>query len=154
MNPFQANLTRKLHQLLTQQSRMWCVVFAFGCMFSGLMNSPLHAAGCHYSSETIQGVDPFGNPLALNILKTYNGGEFQYYAIPEGRACDGPSCRSVPPIHITSQPAVTTSDRVDLSFLVLVESIVEPFYAGPLCGCSASFVASPVLDGLLRPPTV
>lgn len=128
------------------------VVAAICC----LMAVPAWAAGCHDASgrSTIRAADPFGNPLSDNIVKKYNGGEFTYYVLPDGIPCHGPSCRSLPPVNMTSQPAVVGSDRVDMTFLSGQVCVDESFFAGHyLCWRSVA-PCSPVLSGLLRPPAV
>ncbi len=135
-----------------QQMLVCCVVAAICTLFA----APAWASGCHdlRVGATVHGLDPFGNPLPENIVKTYSGGEFAYYLLPNGKTCNGPSCRSLPPVNMTSQPAIASSDRVDITFLsqqvlAVRTSCVQQFWFSP-----AVCLSSPVLDGLFRPPTV
>ncbi len=128
-----------------------------GCIvFLGLAMLPTtgRGAGCHDSRQSVQGLDPYGNPLAENIVKTYSGGEFNYFVLPTGRLCEGPACRGIPPITITSQPAVTSTDRVNITFGECRISAGERLRSGRLCYQLELNFCNPVLDGLLRPPTI
>jgi hypothetical protein len=150
------NLAPKLSILkplqLLQNSLLGLFVAALIVSLAG----PTFAAGCHTATHglSVRGVDPFGNPLPENVVKTYNGGEFAYYILPAGKSCNGPSCRGLPPTNMTSQPAAGTSDRVDISCICNRNPAGETYYVGPLCLWPSSTLRSPVLGDLLRPPTV
>ena len=121
-----------------------------------MLVAPAWAAGCHDSrvGSSENGLDPYGNPLPENIVKKYSGGAFTYYVLPSGKSCHGPSCRSLPLASLTSQPAVASSERVDLTFLSQQVDAVQASSPRQFWFWPAECPCSPVLDGLLRPPTV
>lgn len=127
------------------------VVFAW----SLVAGSSAQAAGCAHRTENMSnGLDPFGNPLASNVLKVYSGGEFHYYVLPEGKTCNGPNCKGAPPKNMAAVPPVITSERCDLTFLCKNESVGTLLYCNRFVFWPTVRPTSPVLDGLLRPPTV
>ena len=124
-------------------------------VLSAGINGRVHAAGCAHRTENVQtGVDPFGKPLAANVVKVYNGGEFKYYMLPTGKSCQGPSCENAPPSRMSSVPAVVNSERTDLSFLSSCLPIGYSLYCDRFVSWPGAWPASAELDGLLRPPTV
>ena len=134
-------------------SRLAVCALALLVLSAGLSNRA-HAAGCAHRTENVQtSVDPFGKPLAANVVKIYSGGEFKYYVLPTGKSCNGPSCESAPPSHMNSVPAVVHSDRTDLSFLSNCLPIGYSHYCDRFVSWPAPWPASVELDGLLRPPT-
>jgi hypothetical protein len=137
---------------LTTHRMVWLVVIV---AFSMTFSSAAQAAGCvHRTENTSIGLDPFGNPLASNVLKVYSGGEFHYHVLPQGKPCNGPNCKGVPPINMSSVPQVITSDRCDLTFLTNNASVGTLHNRNQFIVRLILRPTSPVLDGLLRPPTV
>ncbi len=119
------------------------------------ISSMTEAAGCaHRTENASSGLDPFGNPLASNVFKVYSGGEFHYYVLPQGKSCNGPNCKGKPPIDMSSVPQVITSERCDLTFLANNSSVGTLHYCNQFVFWPSYRPTSPVLDGLLRPPTV
>lgn len=128
-------------------------VMAFASVFT--QGSSVQAAGCVHRTENVSnGLDPFGNPLANNVLKIYSGGEFHYYVLPEGKPCNGPNCKGAPPVNMSSVPQVITSERCDLTFLANNSCVGTLHYFNQHVSWPTFRPTSPVLDGLLRPPTV
>ncbi len=124
-------------------------------VLSGGINGRARAAGCAHRTENVQSsVDPFGKPLAANVVKVYNGGEFKYYMLPTGKSCHGPSCESAPPSRMSSVPVVVNSERTNLSFLTSTSPIGYSLYCDHFISWPAAWPVSVELDGLLRPPTV
>ena len=132
---------------------VWAV--AFVAFNTGFCNG-VQAAGCaHRTENATNGLDPFGNPLASNILKVYSGGEFHYYVLPQGKSCNGPNCKGAPPSEMTSVPPVIASERCDLTFLTNGSSASRSHYfCDRFVFWPTTRPTSIVLDGLLRPPTV
>lgn len=131
---------------------VWKVLFAV--LAVGMINSSALAGCAHRTENTSVSLDPFGNPLAANVLKVYSGGEFQYYAMPLGKSCKGPNCNGLPPSKMTTLPPVVASERCDLTFLSQSGFVRTLHYCNEFVFWSATRPTSPVLDGLLRPPTV
>jgi hypothetical protein len=147
---FAANNCRTALRLRAHQL-VWAVLFA---AFSIGLSSAAQAVGCSHRTENASiGLDPFGNPLASNILKVYSGGEFHYYVLPQGKPCNGPNCKGTPPINMSSVPQVSTSERCDLTFLTNSASVGRLHYCSQYVFWPEMRPTSPVLDGLLRPPT-
>ncbi len=120
------------------------------CVFGGRVQ----AAGCAHRVENVQtAVDPFGKPLAADVVKVYSGGEFKYYRMPTGKTCNGPSCKSAPPSRMSSVPAVVSSERTDLSFLTNCVPVGYSLYCDGFVSWASMRPISVELDGLLRPPT-
>jgi hypothetical protein len=148
---FTATNCRSALRLKTHQV-VWLVLLA--ALSIGL-GSGVHAAGCaHRTENSSLGLDPFGNPLASNVLKIYSGGEFHYYVLPEGKPCNGPNCKGSPPANMSSVPQVIMSERCDLTFLTNSANVGRTHYRNPFVLWLTLQPTSPVLDGLLRPPTV
>ena len=100
------------------------VCFLVVLALSVSLSSTAHAAGCaHRTENTANGLDPFGNPLASNVLKVYSGGEFRYYVLPEGKPCNGPNCKGAPPKNMSAVPPVISTERCDLTFLTNNEGV-------------------------------
>lgn len=137
---------------LTMHRMVWALVFV---ALSMTFSSAAFAAGCaHRTENASNGLDPFGNPLASNVLKVYSGGEFHYYVLPQGKPCNGPNCKGAPPVNMSSVPQVVASERTDLTFFANNTSVGTLHYCNPFVLWPTFRPASPVLDGLLRPPTV
>lgn len=136
---------------------VWAIVFVASSMTLNIgLSSVARAAGCvHRTEDVSNGLDPFGNPLASNVLKVYSGGEFHYYVLPQGKPCNGPNCNGKPPVNMTSIPQVITSERCDLTFLTSRAGVNHrSHYCDQFVLWPSTRPTSPVLDGLLRPPTV
>jgi len=148
---FATNNYRTSWQLTTHRM-VW--VMAFVAMNTAL-SSAAQAAGCaHRTENTAIGLDPFGIPLANNVLKVYSGGEFRYHVLPQGKPCNGPNCEGKPPINVSSIPQVITSERCDLTFLANNTRVGTVHYCNQFVFWPTFRPTSPVFDGLLRPPTV
>lgn len=128
-------------------------LLAFVVFGAGVSNEAF-AAGCSHDLSTSVSVGPDGKPLADNVIKVYSGGEFHYYALPLGKTCNGPNCKSAPPTRMDSIPAVTSSERADLSFLAGRSCSSYLMYSDRFVAWPAAWPVSLVLDCLLRPPTV
>lgn len=154
---FFTNYYRTAYRLVSHRM-VWAVAFVALNMGlgTGIFGTGLQAAGCAHRTENASiGLDPFGNPLASNILKVYSGGEFHYYVLPQGKPCNGPNCKGAPPSEMTSVPPVITSERCDLTFLSNALSVSRSHYdCDRFVFWPTTRPTSPVLDGLLRPPTV
>jgi hypothetical protein len=142
------------------QKTWWSSPLPLACLavfaaWNFLAGSVVQAAGCAHRTENVSiGLDPFGNPLANNVLKVYNGGEFHYYILPEGKPCNGPNCKGAPPKNLSAIPPLITTERCDLTFFKNNECVGTLLYCSQFVFWPSYRPASPVLDGLLRPPTV
>ncbi len=143
---------------LQSAKRSWTyrMVWVLGLLVIGMgLNSTAMAAGCVHRTEGVSNsLDPFGKPLAGNVLKVYNGGEFHYYVLPEGKPCNGPGCKGTPPVNMSALPQVISTERSDLSFLSSIASVGAFLYCDRFVFWPTFRPISPVIDGLLRPPTV
>lgn len=145
---------KKTSTALRSPTHLIVWAMAFASVFTAL-SSNAQAAGCVHRTENVSnGLDPFGNTLASNVLKVYSGGEFRYFVLPEGKPCNGPNCKGAPPINLSSVPQVITSERCDLTFLANNSSVGRLHYFNQHVSWPVFRPTSPVLDGLLRPPTV
>ena len=130
-----------------------CLLVALAVSVS--FNSTTQAAGCaHRTENAANGLDPFGNPLASNVLKVYSGGEFHYYVLPEGKPCNGPNCKGAPPKNMSAVPPVISTERCDLTFLANNEGVGRVLFCSRFVFWPTVRPVSPVVDSLLRPPTV
>lgn len=133
-------------------SHPWVCLLAFVALVS-VSCGQVSAAGCSHRESTVVGLDPDGNPLPENVIKVYSGGEFRYYAVPNGKTCNGPSCNSAPATRMDSIPVVNISERADLSFLAGRSYSSFSLYCDRFLAWPDAWPVSLVLDGLLRPPT-
>ena len=85
-----SNLRTAAGRPLSHAFACLAVFVVLGVGFAGQAS----AAGCsHEGQSAVGGLDPYGKPLADNVIKVYSGGEFQYYALPTGKSCNGPNCK-------------------------------------------------------------
>ena len=146
-----SNLRTAAGRPLSHAFACLAVFVVLGVGFAGQAS----AAGCsHEGQSAVGGLDPYGKPLADNVIKVYSGGEFQYYALPTGKSCNGPNCKSAPPTRMDSIPVVNSSERADFSFLVCRSYSSYSLYCDRFVAWPNVWPTSLVLDGLLRPPTV
>jgi len=74
----------KLALVTKRSNQFWLVGFLVGLCVCNL-SSQVWGAGCTHLdtiSNVSHGLDPFGSPLAKNVFKVYEGGEFRYYVMP------------------------------------------------------------------------